>query len=600
MAGPISVPLLSSEITFQIPSGQPGGIPASQLRSVLQDMNAQRAFIVTPQMYGAIGDGVADDTIPLQNALTFVGTNGGFLNLSNGTFRITSALTLSPTYPTAINNIAVIGPGIIKPDVSVSGDCFKITGGAGRPSIVGLYGIELNLTSCTALSSGVALVGTANAVVDGCSFKTDQTTSFAAGFSVITIRAAIPGNQDTNCFWTLIRGNNIAPLSGPSGLPPYGISMYGQTNATVIKENTFTNISVGIAGLPDPVDGNMSNSVEISSNFFENNGNDTAIEIIGNPASIGISSGSYNSGTGVVTLTTGTSTGISVGSIFSISGATGSGADIGLLDGFQAFTAIAGSSGTTIKFTVATGLMITSITGGSFAWYGFLTTGWTIHNNRAESVVNFFKIGSTGSSKSGDQPFPPTLRDNFLTGVTNYINNAFGNVVNSEEFHRGGLVGSNIITTGNEGMTYDIGGGTTGFNVKGNLTALGTAGYANTKMGNNSGIPSFIFDDGATIWNIDYPGGSQARFVYNAAIVVANWGVVGSGGQLSIQQVISNFDVTTPVAISALPSAVTYPGARAFVNNATQTVTANIGAVLSGTGANTIPVYSDGTNWRVG
>jgi hypothetical protein len=54
----------------------------------------------------------------------------------------------------------------------------------------------------------------------------------------------------------------------------------------------------------------------------------------------------------------------------------------------------------------------------------------------------------------------------------------------------------------------------------------------------------------------------------------------------------------TPVTVANLPNAVTSgAGATAFVSDATSTVFA---AVLAGSGANNVPVYSDGTIWRVG
>lgn len=54
-------------------------------------------------------------------------------------------------------------------------------------------------------------------------------------------------------------------------------------------------------------------------------------------------------------------------------------------------------------------------------------------------------------------------------------------------------------------------------------------------------------------------------------------------------------------AVSALPVAsAALIGANAFVNNATQTWTAGIGAIVVGGGGNTVPVRCDGTNWRIG
>jgi hypothetical protein len=58
---------------------------------------------------------------------------------------------------------------------------------------------------------------------------------------------------------------------------------------------------------------------------------------------------------------------------------------------------------------------------------------------------------------------------------------------------------------------------------------------------------------------------------------------------------------TTQVAVAALVSAATAGlGARAFVTDATSTLTAGIGATVAGGGSNKVPVYSDGTNWIIG
>jgi hypothetical protein len=55
---------------------------------------------------------------------------------------------------------------------------------------------------------------------------------------------------------------------------------------------------------------------------------------------------------------------------------------------------------------------------------------------------------------------------------------------------------------------------------------------------------------------------------------------------------------TTNFTVATLPSAsVSGSGARAFVSNA---LTPTFGATVVGGGAVAVPVYSDGTNWKVG
>ena len=55
------------------------------------------------------------------------------------------------------------------------------------------------------------------------------------------------------------------------------------------------------------------------------------------------------------------------------------------------------------------------------------------------------------------------------------------------------------------------------------------------------------------------------------------------------------------VVVASLPAcSATFQGARGTVTNASQTFTAGIGAIVAGGGANIVPVFCDGTNWRIG
>ena len=62
--------------------------------------------------------------------------------------------------------------------------------------------------------------------------------------------------------------------------------------------------------------------------------------------------------------------------------------------------------------------------------------------------------------------------------------------------------------------------------------------------------------------------------------------------------VASSYTKVSPVAFANLPSAVTAgAGARAFV---TDSNTATFNATVAAGGANAVPVFSDGTDWKVG
>jgi hypothetical protein len=98
-----------------------------------------------------------------------------------------------------------------------------------------------------------------------------------------------------------------------------------------------------------------------------------------------------------------------------------------------------------------------------------------------------------------------------------------------------------------------------------------------TTIRNNSGAFEVQRNDGAVVATVSTSG----RFT--SADSIAS----GSGLFLS----------NTIVTVSGLPSATSGTGIRAFVSDANATT---FGSIVAGGGANPVPVYSDGTNWRIG
>jgi hypothetical protein len=74
----------------------------------------------------------------------------------------------------------------------------------------------------------------------------------------------------------------------------------------------------------------------------------------------------------------------------------------------------------------------------------------------------------------------------------------------------------------------------------------------------------------------------------------------GSAGNITGANVVSAVTYqSSVVAVSALPAATT-AGLRAFVNNANLVAAGNFGAAVGAGGSNVVPVYSDGSVWRIG
>jgi hypothetical protein len=93
-----------------------------------------------------------------------------------------------------------------------------------------------------------------------------------------------------------------------------------------------------------------------------------------------------------------------------------------------------------------------------------------------------------------------------------------------------------------------------------------------------------------TLISLDVTGNVLAGNVY------ANSGIIGS-----TSLVVSSYAKTTAIAVGSLVAAATAgAGARSFVSDGNLVASGNFGAVIGAGGSNTVPVYSDGTNWRIG
>ena len=82
--------------------------------------------------------------------------------------------------------------------------------------------------------------------------------------------------------------------------------------------------------------------------------------------------------------------------------------------------------------------------------------------------------------------------------------------------------------------------------------------------------------------------GASCRYVTGAAM--PNNGYIG-GNNYTDSQSHNVGDLQGPAGLL---------GSRSYVTDATQSLTAGIGAIVAGSGGNTVPVFCDGTNWRIG
>lgn len=198
------------------------------------------------------------------------------------------------------------------------------------------------------------------------------------------------GNTTFDTQWDSTGSNVITMTGGPHGYAP-------RNNDTVV----FTT-GTGAQPIPSGLSGFVEYfMVNASGNNFQ-----LATTLGGSPLSVAsetFSSGSYNSGTGRVTITTTAPHGLIAFNTIVISGATGTGTNVSSLNG--TVTTVGTTTGSTITYDIAAGLNITSITGLSIA------------NQSNQSAVNAPGFPSTNNTYSYPGTGASTLQ-NIVCGLS--------------------------------------------------------------------------------------------------------------------------------------------------------------------------------------
>lgn len=187
----------------------------------------------------------------------------------------------------------------------------------------------------------------------------------------------------------------------------------------------------------------------------------------------------------------------------------------------------------------------------------------------------------------------------YINGGGLYVSLDYGNVEMVYSPDGNLTLDGNIITTGSSGNI-------TGANV---IQANTFASNGNLYITPDLGSPASALD-------VYLTGGPDVHIATtNNLIVGKDVGAnvtVGSTGYVAVQAydvgnslsrtwwfgTLGTFE--SPITIYAnLPSPTT-AGLRAFINDANLVASGNFGALLTGGAGNTVPVYSDGSNWRIG
>ena len=185
-------------------------------------------------------------------------------------------------------------------------------------------------------------------------------------------------------------------------------------------------------------------------------------------------------------------------------------------------------------------------------------------------------------------PAAPELYIANNTGVLTAVGGASGggtSIVNGN---------SNVSVAANANVTVGVAGNAAIFTVTG--TGANVAGTANITGNLVSGGTIFAANGtaGNPSYGFTYENATDTGFYW---VSDGNIGVTNNGVQTLILQ--ANTIKQTAVAFASLPAATT-AGLRGFINNGNLAAGTNMGAVVTGGGSNNCPVFSDGTNWRIG
>jgi hypothetical protein len=229
-------------------------------------------------------------------------------------------------------------------------------------------------------------------------------------------------------------------------------------------------------------------------------------------------------------------------------------------------------------------------------------------DNAQESIVNYNGNARPGEIVADLTTDPPAL----------YVGNNAGELtaITSGSSSTGNITftGNVISTTGTNSLLINL----TGENFIANTAGGGAIGLysGNSQIAINNDTPGIeitslnvnlvaraegdIFLD-ATAANgvVDINSAGNTTITVNGnAWVFDTAGTLTAPGNIGLSDTVTCRTVATdPAPLSNLTA---LPGARGFILDGNLTAAGNFGAQVSGGGGNSVPVWSDGTNWYIG
>jgi len=441
----------------------------------------KRFITITDAPYNAVGDGVADDSDPIEDAIT--DANGGTVWIPKGRFKITRKINLAPA--------SVVGEGtfaaVIEPSHAGIGVQIGYTNAEGGINTFGRTYRGFSVKANTGTTWALYVVALIRSTVEN--YAATVPNGVGTGFKGLWIGGGVYGctfinpgarSETVQNAWGIHVGNDYNNAGGP----------FASTNGNTLIGPYTTNLTKGI-------DLDHCTGIKLDSPVVESG--DLLIR----------------------------GTGCTIENPFM---------DGGLIRA-EYYYPEDGSGGV----GPATKPYNNTIEGGSFAYSAVLNQSIAT-SFVGGAMVNLTIAAGAVSTKMAAMTVSGTVINNGTNGFLQYEN--------------GGL--HRFIMQSGSNTVLDMVAGANSVNING--------------------------PDGRAL--IFRAGGLDTEMTLNARPLVL------SGTQPQLQ--------LPAVGVGSLPAAATYRGLRGTVTDSNVAASGNFGAIVANGGANVVPVYSDGTNWRIG